>query len=229
MAESFSWTWHSSTLSLWLLSWEICFSFGSSYHLRAFIFSFGSMLPTPFSVADVFKGSHSIDICYDILKHSFHVCCSWTSYTLMSFCLESYNLFHVTGGGYIKALLRWVTTCRNELIIQEFDWENLAPVPWGLHTSMEIFLTLCDMFSSFSFNWHVLCGVWIQLIHSHHTDCTVVPWESLTSLVVSLASINGLHHCLEIRWCLPCLTSALFSWLVSYARQSSEWDIIPQI
>jgi len=39
-------------------------------------FWFGSMLPTPFSVTDVFKRSHSVNICYNTLKPSFYVCCS---------------------------------------------------------------------------------------------------------------------------------------------------------
>jgi hypothetical protein len=30
-----------------------------------------------------------------------------------------------------------------------------------------------------------------QLIYSQLMDCTIVPWESLTSMVISLALVNG--------------------------------------
>ena len=108
---------------------------------------------------------------------------------------------------------------------------NFFPlVPWGLHMSMEIFLTLGDIFSSLAFDRHILCGVWLQLIHSNHMDCTTVPWEPLTSLVVSLMSVNELNNWPVIRWCLSCSTSTpLFTWLDSYIGRLSEWDRRPQI
>jgi hypothetical protein len=34
-------------------------------------------------------------------------------------------------------------------------------------------------------------NVRLQLIYSHSLDCTRVPWESLTSLVISLTLVNG--------------------------------------
>lgn len=76
----------------------------------------------------------------------------------------------------------------------------------------------------------MLCGVQIQLIHSEHMDFTMVPWETLASSVVSLASINDLHHWLIIKWCLSCLNPAhLFTWLESYNERSNEWDRRPWI
>lgn len=40
-------------------------------HIKSSTFNFGSMLPTPFSVVDMFKISHSIDVYYDNPKPSF--------------------------------------------------------------------------------------------------------------------------------------------------------------
>jgi hypothetical protein len=36
-------------------------------------------------------------------------------------------------------------------------------------------------------------SVQLQLINSHSLDCTRVPWESLTLMVISLAFVNGIH------------------------------------
>jgi hypothetical protein len=36
-------------------------------------------------------------------------------------------------------------------------------------------------------------SVRLQLINSHSLDCTSVPWESLTLMVISLALVNGIH------------------------------------
>jgi hypothetical protein len=36
--------------------------------------------------------------------------------------------------------------------------------------------------------------VQLHLIHSHVSECTRLPWESLTSMVISLALVNGLPH-----------------------------------
>ena len=35
----------------------------------------------------------------------------------------------------------------------------------------------------------------------------MVPWESLTSMVISLTLVNGSHHWPVIKWSLPCSTS----------------------
>jgi len=105
---------------------------------------------------------------------------------------------------------------------------KLPLVHWGLHTSKESFLNLNNRSSSLNFDQKILYGVWLQLIHSHHMDCTIVPWETLTSSMVSLASLKNLHHWSVIRWCLPCSTPAhSFTWLDSYIAWSSVWDRIP--
>lgn len=146
MVVSCSWTWHSSTSSSWLLGWEIYLYFGSSYHFRASIFSFGSMMPNPFNVVDVFKRIHSVNIFYDTLNPSFHICHSWTNSTLMSFSLEPWYPFCVVDGGYINALLWWFASCQHQFIIHEVDLEPFPSIPWGLHTSMASFLALGDGF-----------------------------------------------------------------------------------
>ena len=45
-----------------------------------------------------------------------------------------------------------------------------------------------------------------QDIYSHLVDCTRVPWESLTSMMISLALVNSSHHWPVIKWFLPCST-----------------------
>ena len=67
-------------------------------------------------------------------------------------------------------------------------------------------LTL-DIGSPLTFDRQNRLGVQHQDIYSHSVDCTKVPWESLTSMVISLALFNGSHHWLVIKWFLPCLTS----------------------
>jgi len=54
--------------------------------------------------------------------------------------------------------------------------------------------------------------------------------RTLTSSVVSLTFVNGLHHRLTIRWCIPCSTSThWFTWLDSYIGWSCEGDRRPWI
>ena len=69
-----------------------------------------------------------------------------------------------------------------------------------------------------------------HLIYSHSLECTRVPWESLTSMVISLTLVNGLHHWPVIKWFLPCSTSGhLFTWLDSYyigiSKKTLGWVI----
>ena len=48
-------------------------------------------------------------------------------------------------------------------------------------------------------------------------DCTIVPWESLTSMVISLALVYGIHQWPVIKWFLPCSTSThVITWSDSY-------------
>ena len=64
-------------------------------------------------------------------------------------------------------------------------------VPWSLHASMAGFLDFDSGFTSLILDRKILSDVRIQLIYSHSMDCTMVPWESLTSMVISLALVNG--------------------------------------
>jgi hypothetical protein len=64
-------------------------------------------------------------------------------------------------------------------------------VPWNLHASMAGSLTFDSGFSSLTPDQEILLNVRPQLIYSHSLDCTNVPWESLTLMVISLALVNG--------------------------------------
>jgi hypothetical protein len=64
-------------------------------------------------------------------------------------------------------------------------------VPWSLHSSIESFLAFNSGFTSLTPDQKIPSDVRIQLIYSHSMDCTMVPWESLTSMVISLALVNG--------------------------------------
>jgi hypothetical protein len=64
-------------------------------------------------------------------------------------------------------------------------------VPWSLHASMAGFLAFDNGFTSLNLDRKIPSDVRLQLIYSHSMDCTMVPWESLTSMVISLALVNG--------------------------------------
>ena len=64
-------------------------------------------------------------------------------------------------------------------------------VPWSFHASMAGFLAFDSGFTSLTPDRKIPSDVRLQLIHSHSMDCTRVPWESLTSMVISLALVNG--------------------------------------
>jgi hypothetical protein len=66
-------------------------------------------------------------------------------------------------------------------------------VPWNLHASMAGLLSFNSGFTSLTPDWMIPSSVQLQLIHSHSLDCTRVPWESLTSMVISLSLVNGFH------------------------------------
>jgi hypothetical protein len=55
------------------------------------------------------------------------------------------------------------------------------------------FLTFDSGFSLLTPDREILPSVRLQLINSHSLDCTSVPWESLTLMVISLALVNGIH------------------------------------
>jgi hypothetical protein len=64
-------------------------------------------------------------------------------------------------------------------------------VPWSLHASMAGFLAFDSGFTSLTPDRKIPSDVRLQLTHSHSMDCTRVPWESLTSMVISLTLVNG--------------------------------------
>jgi hypothetical protein len=66
-------------------------------------------------------------------------------------------------------------------------------VPWSLHASMAGLFTFNSGFTSLAHDWNIPLSVRLQLIHSHSLDCTRLPWESLTSMMISLALVNGFH------------------------------------
>ena len=64
-------------------------------------------------------------------------------------------------------------------------------VPWSLHALMTGFVAFDSGFTSLTTDRKIPSNVRLRLIHSHSMDCTRVPWESLTSMVISLALVNG--------------------------------------
>jgi hypothetical protein len=64
-------------------------------------------------------------------------------------------------------------------------------VPWSLHASIAGFLAFQSGFTSLTPYRKIPSGVQRQIIYSHLMDCTRVPWDSLTSMVIPLALVNG--------------------------------------
>jgi hypothetical protein len=58
---------------------------------------------------------------------------------------------------------------------------------------MASFLAFDSGFSLLIPDREISPSVRLQLINSHSLDCTSVPWESLTLMVISLALVNGIH------------------------------------
>jgi hypothetical protein len=56
------------------------------------------------------------------------------------------------------------------------------------------FFSFDSGFTSLTPDRKIPSSVRLQLIYSHLMDCTTVPWESLTSMVISLTLVNGLHQ-----------------------------------
>ena len=48
-------------------------------------------------------------------------------------------------------------------------------------------------FTSLSLDWNISSSVSLLVLYSHSMICTVIPWGSLTSMVISLALVNNLH------------------------------------
>lgn len=93
-----------------------------------------------------------------------------------------------------------------------YQWlksRNLS-VPWCLQSLVASFPVFESELSSTTPARMILQVFDQQLIHSHSLDCAMVPWRSLSSLVVSLIYVNGLHKWPLIRWFHSCSTSIPF-------------------
>jgi hypothetical protein len=58
---------------------------------------------------------------------------------------------------------------------------------------MEGFLAFDSGFSLLTLDREISLSLRIQLINSHLLDCTSVPLDSLTLMVISLTLVNGIH------------------------------------
>ncbi len=88
------------------------------------------------------------------------------------------------------------------------------------------FLTFSDRLTSMAFDQNILCGVRHRIIYSHHMNCTIVPWGSLSLSVIPLASVNNSHYRLVIRRCLSMFnfrTSLHMDWLVHRMKIERVW------
>ena len=108
--------------------------------------------------------------------------------------LKSLAPFRVTDVGFIKALIWRIAPCRHQLIIQGVDLGTTPFSTLKLACLNGKFLTSGDRYTSMTFDQKILCGVRCQVLYSHHVNCTVVPWGSLSLSVIPLALVNGLHY-----------------------------------
>ena len=104
------------------------------------------------------------------------------------------------------ALLQLGYFCRHQLIIQEIVLETIFSTLRSVCLN-DRFSCSRHRFTSLTFDRQNRLGVRHQDIYSHSVDCTRVPWESLTLMVISLALVNGSHHWPVIKWFLPCSNS----------------------
>ena len=88
------------------------------------------------------------------------------------------------------------------------------------------FLTSGDKYTSMTFDRKILHGVRRQVLYSHHVNYTVVPWGSLSLLVIPLALVNGLHYWPVIKRCLSMFDfSAILTWIDLYLEwRSNEFE-----
>jgi len=91
------------------------------------------------------------------------------------------------------------------------------------------FLTSGDRLTSMAFDQKILCGVWDRIIYSHHVNCIIVPWGSLSLSVIPLAIVNNSHYWLVIRRCLSMFnfrTSPHMDWLVHWVNIEQVWRLV---
>jgi len=67
----------------------------------------------------------------------------------------SCDRYRVVDVGNIMALLRWICSCRLQIIIQELDLEN-TPIPKSLYTSMKSFFVFNHGLTSLALGWRIL-------------------------------------------------------------------------
>ena len=146
LVASRSWTWHFHSITMIELGWVIPFTghitIGPLYHPYL-----GLRLPIHFSVTDMFKRSRSENSTTHLVSHPLQYIhapffhdrhpepCIIRSFSPP----KSFAPFRVVDVGFIKALLRQVTSCRHQLIIQEVDLGTTLSVLWSLHASMASF------------------------------------------------------------------------------------------
>jgi hypothetical protein len=66
-------------------------------------------------------------------------------------------------------------------------------MPYRGISLMASFLAFDSGFSLLTPDQEISPSVQPQLIDSHLLDCTSVPWESLTLMMISLALVNSIH------------------------------------
>ena len=104
------------------------------------------------------------------------------------------------------ALLQQDHSFRHQLLIREIVLETIFSTLRSVCLN-DRFSFSRHRFTSLTFDRQNRLGVRHQDIYSHSVDCTRVPWESLTLMVISFALVNGSHHWPVIKWFLPCSTS----------------------
>lgn len=145
LVASRSWTWHFhyASESGWFVPFTGHITIGPSHHPHL-----GLMLPIHHvSVAGMFKRirsknslvSHPLQYIHAPFFHDRHPKpCIIRSFSPP----KSFTPFRVVDVGFIKALLRRVTSFRHQLIIQEVDLGTTLSILWSLHALMESFSLL---------------------------------------------------------------------------------------
>jgi len=225
-----SWTWHPLFIILSRFGKSICLSF--------------DLITRSFHVS-------SLSQCYQIIGrviHMFKSCLSetsiWVGHLQLSFHFVSafpvskvqfpYTLFHLQTLLLISCYW-WEIHQGHPMMSLVLSTSAHYPesrlrnylVPWSLHASMASFSLSTVGLHHWPPNREIMSSVQHQLIYSQSMDCTIVPWESLTSMVISLTLVNGIHQWPVIKWFLPCSTSThVITWSDSYF---GWWDWRPWI
>ena len=129
--------------------------------------------------------------------------CGYIIYNIPELCFE----FRVINVVFIMAILRRDYSFQHQLIIQELVLETnkKGTLRFVCINARSSHFRL--KFTSLTFDRWIQLSVRHQIIYSHLGDCTRVPWESSTSMVISLALVNGSYHWPVIKWFLSCSMS----------------------